>query len=450
MIKLGTVCTGIGALEQGVENLNIEHEIVFGCEIDQYAKKTYLANFKPKTMLSDMTKESWEGEEMYSDLFMGGIPCQSFSLAGKRLGELDPRGLLFYDFYKYVKIQNPKVFIIENVKGLLSDANGTTFQNWVHLLGRSLNTQEQMFPHPDSLLYNLHVTVLNSKDFGVPQNRERVFVVGIRNDLPNTFRFPVGFRLEKRLKDILEPVVHEKYYLSETILKWIDLHREKRQSSGKYPYNENDISGCLTARYHKMGAEDIYIQEPHCIAMHGRGERGEILQQFEKRSDGITNTITRVQKDNLVCEPELKQVHQLDGFESEGRVYDADGISRTIKFGGGGGAKTGWYEVKEATKKGFAIASEGDSINLSNINSETRRGRVGNQIANTLDVQCNQSVVTKSRIRRLTPLECMRLQGFPDSFIKPVSDTQIYKQAGNSITVSVIQAIVKNLLPILE
>ena len=119
MLKVATVCSGIGSPEVAIRNLGIKHEIVFGCEIDKYARQTYLANFNPNMMLEDMTKEDWEDEKYYSDLFIGGIPCQAFSLAGKRLGELDARGLLFYDFYRYVKNQQPKYFIIENVKGLL-------------------------------------------------------------------------------------------------------------------------------------------------------------------------------------------------------------------------------------------------------------------------------------------------------------------------------------------
>jgi DNA (cytosine-5)-methyltransferase 1 len=199
-MKIATVCSGIGSPEQALKELNITHEIAFACEIDKYARQTYLANFTPNQMYTDLTAEEWDKPEQYSDLFIGGIPCQAFSLAGKRLGELDKRGLLFYDFYRYVKNQQPKVFIIENVKGLLSDNNGITFQNWCALLGRSMNTHVNMFNNEDSLLYNLHFKVLNSKDFGVPQNRERVFLVGIRNDLPNTFRFPIGERLTKRLK----------------------------------------------------------------------------------------------------------------------------------------------------------------------------------------------------------------------------------------------------------
>lgn len=465
MIQVGTVCTGIGSPEQALNNLGVDHEISFACEIDKYARQTYLSNFEPKLMLSDMTKETWEGKDFYSDLFIGGIPCQSFSLAGKRLGELDPRGLLFYDFYRYVQVQQPKYFIIENVKGLLSDDSGKTFRNWIQLLGRSENTHINMFNHPDSLEYNLHWKVLNTKDFGLPQNRERVFLVGIRKDLPNTFRFPPGWRLDLRLKDVLEDEVDEKYYLSEKMLNGFINHAERQRQKGNgftfEPTEGNCISKTVTTDEGTRGYTNFiidkvdkigfinqdtqsstvfntasisptvcagthgyamgYIKDPICVAMRGRnpdnpGQRiagQKNVQTLEPNSQGTTNTITSAQKDNLILEPTVK--------------------------------------VQEATKKGFAVAKSGDSINLSNPNSETRRGRVGNQIANTLDTSCNQAVVEHSyRIRRLTPLECFRLQGFPDSFIKPVSNSQLYKQAGNTISVPVIQAIIKNLLHLLK
>jgi DNA (cytosine-5)-methyltransferase 1 len=260
-------------------------------------------------MYTDLTAEEWDKPEQYSDLFIGGIPCQAFSLAGKRLGELDKRGLLFYDFYRYVKNQQPKVFIIENVKGLLSDNNGITFQNWCALLGRSMNTHVNMFNNEDSLLYNLHFKVLNSKDFGVPQNRERVFLVGIRNDLPNTFRFPIGERLTKRLKDILEPEVDEKYYLSDKMIAGFVNHAERHQAKGHgFKFEPNDIESVVktittaegsrgynnfipegfinqdtqaSAVFSKDGISPTvcagthgyamgYIQEPYCVAMRGR------------------------------------------------------------------------------------------------------------------------------------------------------------------------------------
>jgi len=451
-IKIPTVCSGIGSPEQALKELDISHKISFACEIDKYARQTYLANFTPNEMYTDLTAEEWDKSEQYSDLFIGGIPCQAFSLAGKRLGELDKRGLLFYDFYRYVKNQQPKVFIIENVKGLLSDNNGVTFQNWCALLGQSMNTHLNMFNHDDSLLYNLHFKVLNSKDFGVPQNRERVFLIGIRNDLPNNFRFPIAERLKIRLKDILESKVDEKYYLSENMVQNL------------VPYNKRQIEN---KRGFSAKFRDI--------------ETTEIMDTIKIGDGG---------KDDLVKVVYINQDTQAS------QVYSDIGLCPTLSAGTHGYAM-GYINVKEATKQGYAIAKEGDSINLSNPNSETRRGRVGNQIANTLDTACNQGVVVPQfeiadyrtdeglrirangiapcitssirevewnlnfsmrnapitsngqRIRRLTPLECMRLQGYPDSFIKPCSDSQTYKQAGNSITVNVMKAIIKNLISIL-
>lgn len=405
-MKVATVCTGIGSPEQALKNLGIEHEIAFACEIDKYARQTYLANFEPKLMLSDMTKETWEGKELYSDLLVGGIPCQAFSLAGKRLGELDPRGLLFYDFYRYVQIQQPKYFIIENVKGLLSDDSGKTFRNWIQLLGRSENTHVNMFNHPDSLEYNLHWKVLNSKDFGVPQNRERVFIVGIRKDLDNTFRFPIGWRLDKRLKDILEPEVDEKYYLSEKMLAGFVQNgqgnkagfiNQDTQASAVFDTGELSPTVCAGTHGYAMG----YIKEPICVAMRGRNPENpsarvtgqKNVQTLEPNSQGITNTITSVQKDNLIMEYKGVAVHP---------------FSKRLEFDG---FKDGNCPTLLAT-----------------------------------DYKAPKCIQMGHRIRRLTPLECFRLQGFTDSFIKPCSDSQTYKQAGNSITVNVMQAILKNLL----
>lgn len=427
MIKFSSMCSGIGAPEQALKNLKVPHKNVFACEIDKYARLTFEANHQAETMYQDMTKEQWDKPEQYADLVVAGIPCQAFSLAGKRLGELDPRGLLFFDFYKYVKNQQPKVFIIENVKGLLSDNKGKTFQNWLQLLGRSVNTQEMMFKHPDSLEYNLHWAVLNSKNFGVPQNRERVFLVGIRNDLPNTFSFPKGWKLTVRLKDILEPVVDEKYYLSDKAVESIILNKSNIQKSSVNP----EIANCLQSPGNACGiykgANFIEVKEatkqgfaiaepgdtinlsnpnsetrrgcvgkqiantldtacnqaviePYCVAMRDRNPENpsdrttgaKTEQRFEPNSQGITNTITSVQKDNLIVEPQLNLIHTMSGGkwdkcnESNRRVYSADGLAPCVT---------------------------------------TMQG--GNQEPKT---------IINSRIRRLTPLECFRLQAFPDDF----------------------------------
>ena len=399
-MKIATVCSGIGSPEQALKELNIPHEIAFACEIDNYARQTYLANFTPNQMYTDLTAEEWDKPKQYSDLFIGGIPCQAFSLAGKRLGELDKRGLLFYDFYRYVKNQQPKVFIIENVKGLLSDNNGITFQNWCSLLGRSMNTHVNMFNHEDSLLYNLHFKVLNSKDFGVPQNRERVFLVGIRNDLPNTFRFPIGERLTKRLKDILEPEVDDKYYLSDSAIQSIINNQDNLQKPNINP----EIAATLQSPGNSCGTYKgaNFIEEPYCVAMRGRNPENpsdrttgaNTEQRLEPNSQGITNTITSVQKDNLIV-----------------------------------------------TKPLFSYRID-NPISTENEFFVTLRANAGGKLKGV-------GIIHQTKIRRLTPLECMRLQGYSDSFIKPCSDSQTYKQAGNSITVNVMKAIIKNLLPIL-
>ncbi len=592
MIKVATDCSGIGSPEQALKELGVPHEIVFMCERDKYARQTYLANFEAKNVFTDMTTRDNDELDIYADLYLAGIPCQAFSLAGKRLGELDPRGLLFYNFYDYVKKKQPKVFVIENVKGLLSDAEGRTFQNWIDLLSASVNTEYNMFPHEDSLEYNIHWTVLNSKDFGVPQNRERVFIVGIRKDLPNTFRFPIGFPLTIRLKDVLEPLVSEKYYLSEKMLEDITFEDKGNgevanlnkggQKGGVY--HDEAIMSCLSATDYKQPKQIIIKKdesEPICVAMRGRNPDNpsdrttgaNTEQRLEPNSQGITNTITSVQKDNLIVEPTLIQKHQdwrqgdeplreytdvaptiranmgdnmpmvvepriiqhnmpeivsvrkfevdiiglqallkeykncsikkisealgapktmvehwfrtdkcfsipdpkywfvLKGllgietdefdasitefeekenvFEKANRVYDENGIAPTITSTSADERILTHNEPPELMLETTLSGGKWDKMNESIRRVYNKEG-LAPTVTASQGGHHEPKTVTQNRIRRLTPLECFRLQGFPDSYIKPVSDTQLYKQAGNSITVHVIKAIIKNLLPILQ
>lgn len=583
MLKVSTFCSGIGSAEEALKNLGVEHEVVFASEIDKYARQSYEVNHDAKMMINDMCEPDYVGEQYYSDLNISGLPCQAFSLAGKRLGELDKRGVLFYDFYRWVKNQQPKVFVIENVKGLLSVDKGVIFQNWCQLLGRSVNYQNHFFMHEDSLEYNLHYTVLNSKNFGVPQNRERVFIVGIRKDLPNDFRFPIGWRLDKRLRDVLETNVEEKYYLSEKMQSYL-INRKDNFNGGKINYkNENDVASCINASSKSIDISDniiiekvgfinqdtqasqvydtdgisptlsagthgyalgyievkeatkkgydiaepgdsINISNPNSLTRRGRVGKEiantletscnqvvvePLLIKFSRTENAkkqrketgtnnfqdkqiefvkldISNTITTVQKDNLIIEPQLNQIAQIEGFESEGRVYDANGLARTIKDGGGG-AKTGWYKVDEKViliehrghknKDAKIIDTEiVPTLRAESHGHETKivepqndwvvGGLQENQtpridgicptLTSAMGMGGGQTPIVKpnQRIRRLTPLECFRLQAFPDEFFykaKAVnSDTQLYKQAGNTITVSVIKAIINNLLHILK
>lgn len=489
-MKVATVCTGIGSPEMAIRNLGIEHEIVFGCEIDKYARETYLANFEPGFMVPDMTKCDWEDEKYYSDLFIGGIPCQAFSLAGKRLGELDPRGLLFFDFYRYVKNQQPKYFIIENVKGLLSDNDGNTFQNWINLLGQSVNGDMFMFPHEDSLMYNLHWQVLNTKDYGIPQNRERVFLIGIRNDLPNSFVFPKGVPLKLRLKDILEEEVDEKYYLSEKMLEYFNT-RADNFNSGKINYKGgDDIASCINASSKSLDISDNILKvlstvqnEDNLIKIIGHSGSGG-QKGFIYDTDGISSCLSATdykQPKQIQVNSQNAEVIQINPSTESGgvqpyqqnRIYDSEGIAPALCRGKSDLNVTEIIQLNNPTHSNDRVYSdEGISPTLNTMQGGNRQpfiaqytGIAVHPLSKKLefdgfkDGECPTLLATDYkapkcvqysdyRIRKLTPLECFRLQGFPDSYIKPVSNSQLYKQAGNSISVPVIQAILKNLLTV--
>ena len=356
MIKVGSDFSGVGAFNQALNRLKIEYKELFACDMDKYARQTFIHNYgEPEYYPTNVYDRDIPSQSL--DIYMTSPPCQAFSLAGKRLGKDDKRGILFFNSHEFIKVNKPRYFIFENVKGLLSDDGGKTFQEWINMLGgRSVNGVPVLFPHEDSVEYHLYWKVLNAKEHGVPQNRERVFLIGIRDDSDNTFRWPVEESLSKRLKDVLEDEVDQKYFLSEKMVNVLKYHKNPIIQS-ETPKN----SACIHAAYFKMGGRD---------------------QQYLK--------------------------------------------------------------IKSATSKGYEKAKEGDSINFSVPNSETRRGRVGKGVAQTLDTGCNQGVYI-NKIRRLTPRECFRLMDFPDSFTWPVSDSQAYKQAGNSIVVRVLQKIIKNL-----
>lgn len=369
-IKVGSDFSGVGAFNQALIKLGFEFEEVFACDMDKFARQTFIQNYgEPGYFPENVYERSIPKESL--DFYMTSPPCQAFSLAGKRKGKNDDRGILFFNSLEFIEKNKPRFFCFENVKGLLSDDNGNTFQEWINYLGgKSINGLPVLFPYEDSVPYHIYWKVLNAKDFGVPQNRERVFIIGIRDNQDNVFQWPREVPLEKKLKDVLEENVPEKYFLSEKMVSQL--------MTNGIESNKNEIKV-------------------------------------------IGNT-------------------HPSGNEMNGNVFDENGISPTLSTNKGEGIK-----IKSATKSGFEIATENDSINFSVPNSETRRGRVGKEVAQTLDTACNQAVYKDYRIRRLTPRECFRLMGFPDSFTWPVSDSQAYKQAGNSIVVDVLAAIINQL-----
>jgi DNA (cytosine-5)-methyltransferase 1 len=395
-MKVGSDFSGVGAFNQALMRLGIQFEEVFACDMDKYARDTFIHNYgEPKYYPTNVYDREIPTESL--DIYMTSPPCQAFSLAGKRLGKEDKRGILFFNSHEFIQVNKPRFFIFENVKGLLSDDGGKTFQEWVNMLGgKSVNGVPVLFPYEDSVPYHLYWQVLNAKHHGVPQNRERVFLVGIRDDQDNKFQFPREEHLTKRLKDVLEHDVDDKYFLTQDSINRILNWNSRQNPIRDNVYEGNEVASCLLARG--------------------------------------------------------------DGNEH-------------------GGMKL--LKIKSATSKGYEEAREGDSINFSVPNSETRRGRVGKGVAQTLDTGCNQGVmildcynnnirkddccgtitqhcsregmtngfkvIENYKIRRLTPRECFRLMDFPDTFTWKVSDSQAYKQAGNSIVVNVLYKILKQL-----
>ena len=225
-MKIGTDFSGIGSPEMALKMLGIEHEQVFACEIDKYARKSFEAvHGSPKEFYNDITTRDHSTVPQL-DLYCAGFPCQSFSMAGKRKGFEDVRGTLFFNVAEFIKTNQPKVFVLENVKGLLSHDGGKTFQTIISLLtdnGGTANGQMFIPYFEDGLGYHIYYKVLNTKNFGIPQNRERIFIVGFREF--REFSFPKPFPLELRLKDMLQDNPEYKYYLSDKMLDVLQKHK---------------------------------------------------------------------------------------------------------------------------------------------------------------------------------------------------------------------------------
>lgn len=311
---------GIGGFRIAMQNL--KSKCVFTSEWDKYAKQTYKANFG-ELPFGDITKKT---TKCYIpddfDILCAGFPCQAFSIAGRRGGFEDTRGTLFFDVAEIIKRKQPKAFFLENVKGLRNHDGGKTLSTILNVLREDLN---YYVPKPE---------VINAKDFGVPQNRERIFIVGFREDLEITdFKYPKPTNQNVVIKDILEEnEVSVKYYLSTTYLDTLRKHKARHESKG-------------------------------------------------------------------------------NGFGYE--IIDHDGIANAVVCGGMGRERNLIYDDR-----------------LTNFKPVTKiKGRVN-----------------REGIRKMTPREWARLQGFPDKFNIPVSDVQAYKQFGNSVAVPAIQATAKQII----
>lgn len=315
---------GIGGFRIAMQNLG--GKCVFSSEIDKYACQTYCANFGDKPS-GDITKIIAKDIPDH-DILTGGFPCQAFSIAGKRGGFRDTRGTLFFEVARIIKEKQPKAFFLENVKGLTNHQQGKTLQTILNVLTNDL---EYIVPNPQ---------IINAKDFGVPQNRERVFIIGFRKDyadIASKFKYPTPRKIEIKLKDILEEnEVSSKYYISTKYVECLKRHKENNEAKG-------------------------------------------------------------------------------NGFGYE--ILNLNGISNALLVGGMG---------------------------------RERNLIIDNRLTDFTPKTNIKGEVNKDGIRRLTPREWARLQGFPDTYKIVVSDVQAYKQFGNSVAIPAIQETAKEILKILK
>jgi DNA (cytosine-5)-methyltransferase 1 len=365
-IRVGTMFSGIGAIEYALKRLKLNSEILFASDIDPFAKQSYFANY-------EISEENWYDDVHHIDgsrykgkvdLLVGGSPCQSFSMVGKRKGFDDTRGTLFYEFARVIKESQPKVFIFENVKGLINHDNGNTFE-----------TIKATF---DELGYKYYFQVLNAKNYGIPQHRERIFVVGFR-DHSVQFSFPQPIELEHKMQDFLEDYTDSKYYLKEKGIKFVTSSKNRVK---RYTQINGDIALCQKAN-----------------------------QQFNWHGDFVFEEHDGSNFDEFL----------FDVNEVEEKYYLSDKVRDYV-------LSSGTKAFKTSIKTDLEVARP-----LLQSMHKMHRAGVDNYVTHT------------GRIRKLTPKECLRLMGFRDDFKQVVSDTQLYRQAGNSIVVDVLIALLKQM-----
>ncbi|MCY8798167.1 DNA (cytosine-5-)-methyltransferase [Bacillus inaquosorum] len=519
-LRVMSLFSGIGAFEAALRNIGVEYELVGFSEIDKYAIKSYCAihNVDEQLNYCDVSKIDKTFLPEF-DLLVGGSPCQSFSIAGHRRGFEDTRGTLFFQYIETLKEKQPKFFIFENVKGLIN-----------HDKGNTLNVMAEAF---SEVGYRIDLELLNSKFFNVPQNRERIYIIGIREDLIEndewfldkgrndvlskgkkrlkelniksfTFRWPLQVVVGKRLREILEDYVDEKYYLSEKKTKGLIAELERNGVK-----EINDSTGCkLVGRVNINGHDQkkrVYSTNGLCPTPSGLGIGG--------------NTEPKI----LEIDPVMVGHVDIKGHDAIKRVYSPEGVSPTLTTMGGGhrepkiaieqfsfgdgvsccldanytkgtspgevgkGRRTHIIEKEIMTREYSRRTGIGKELEVSHtLSASDWRGLNRNQKQNAVvevrpvltpereekrqngrrfkdDGEPAFTVNTidrhgvaigeypKYRIRKLTPLECFRLQAFDDedfenAFAAGISNSQLYKQAGNSITVTVLESIFKELI----
>ena len=475
-IKVVTLCSGYDAQCLALDRLKrnypgFDYELVSWAEIDKYAIQAHNALFpqyKDRNM-GDITSCDWSKIKDNIDLLTYSTPCQSISSAGKQDGLKKGSGTassIIWSVLNAIDVLRPKYLLMENVKALVSSKFIGDFHEWqLELVKRG---------------YTNFANVLNSRDFCCPQNRERVFMVSILEENAS-YHFPEPFPLYKRLKDVLENKVDERYYLSDKMLRYLNTRGGDKQSfvRGKGVVDGNGVATTCTANYYKMLGTATFVMEspigaairsrdikvcrqggdvdPQCLTPkrteYGKKVRREHEQDkfkykaLEPREDGVCNTITSVQKDCLVTEPKILSYTR----DANGKVVDRHfkDVANTIHGGTGGGGNTDSFVVELANKvKDAAEKSRGMELGVSI--SESVVTSYGSVSPTQISARPNMIYNEEYRIRRLTERECFRLMDVDDEDIDKIqaagiSRSQQYKLAGNSIVTNVLFHIFRKL-----
>ena len=387
-MKFLDLFAGVGGFRLGMESAG--HKCIGFCEIDKFARASYKAihDTKGEIELHDITTVSDEFIRGIGrvDIICGGFPCQAFSIAGNRRGFEDTRGTLFFEIARFASILRPKYLFLENVRGLLNHDGGATFETILGAL--------------DELGYNVEWQIINSKDFGVPQNRERVFIIGHLRGERTRRIFPLGGESQS--------------ISSQSVVKIGNVNPSGNGMNGEV-YQADGLAPTLTTN--KGEGQKIAIP----VLTPDRTDKRQNGRRFKSNGEPMF-TLTAQDKHGILVAGKLPGNH-----DQNSRVYDTNGLAPTLSTMQGGG------QEPKIIQRGHGYNQGGE-----------------HDIAPTLtsnSYQENNHLSFGYRIRKLTPRECWRLQGFPDwAFDKAQevnSNSQLYKQAGNSVTVNVIAAIAK-------
>lgn len=411
------LCSGIGGFRLGLEAAG--HKCIGYCEYDKYARASYEAMYdtEGEWKADDVTKLR-QGDIPYADIWTFGFPCQDISIAGKQRGLSGKRSGIYYSIIDLVEgkkeSDKPTYLLVENVKNLLSVNGGFDFA--------------AVLSEMDEAGYDARWQVLNSKDHGVPQNRERVFFIANLRSRGRREILPVTGEDGGTLKEIIGGMQGYRVYDLEGVSVTLGANGGGMgANTGLYFIDQvkdnpkiTELARCLIAKYNAGVVNrpaNSGVLEAHAVITPDR---------MEKRQNG------RRMKE------EGEPMFTLTGQDRHG-VYLCNRSNDECDAGVE-------VPVRNGTKQGYDLAHPGDGICLDYSKSSTRRGRVGKGCSQSLDTGCQMGTVMKcGRIRRLTPRECFRLQGFPDELFERAravnSDAQLYKQAGNAVTATVAYAV---------